>query len=217
MVIAFKNRSPSSAWLLTMCRDSASKPRFSRIKRRITVFKSAVLLSLLLPTLVLAQEKDTDKSWLTDGFNFKAEADDRHFVIASPYTMHYSDNEEDGGHDYVWLLGFERERENGWLTGLAYFSNSFGQPCVYYYPWGKTYTNFASVDGLFVKWNAGIVYGYVEPYENKVPFNYRGFTPALFPSIGYRAKNDFQTQINLLGNAGLMLQFSVPVDGISGR
>jgi len=176
---------------------------------------AAVLLSSLLPVLVHAQDKGVDTSWLTDGFNFKAEAGDRHFVIASPYTMHYSDNEEDGGHDYVWLLGFERERENGWLTGLAYFSNSFGQPCVYYYPWGKTYTNFAKVEGLFVKWNAGIVYGYVEPYEDKVPFNYRGFTPALFPSIGYRSKNDFQTQINMLGNAGLMLQFSVPVDGIN--
>lgn len=188
--------------------------RFLPVKRLMAAFKGAALLALLLPLPVIGQENAAEKSWLSDGFNFKAEAGDRHFVIASPYTMHYTDNVEDGGHDYVWLLGYERERDDGLITGLAYFSNSFGQPCVFYYPWGKTYTNFANVDGLFVKWNAGIVYGYVEPYEDKVPFNYRGFTPALFPSIGYRAKNDFQTQINVLGNAGLMLQFSVPVDGI---
>lgn len=217
MVMAFSNWGPSSARLLALPGNAACKPRLSPIKRHIAAFKCAVLLSLLLPMLALAQEKDTDKSWLTDGFNLKADAGDRHFVIASPYTVHYSDNENDGGHDDVWLLGFERERENGWLTGLAYFSNSFGQPCVYYYPWGRTYTDFADIGGLFVKWNAGIVYGYVEPYEDKVPINYNGFSPAFFPSIGYRAKNDFQSQINVLGTAGLMLQFSVPVDGIGGR
>ena len=174
------------------------------------------LMLLLLSKPVLAQDS-AGESWLSDGFNFKSEVNDRHFVIASPYTMHYNDNEEDGGHQFVWLLGFERERENGWLTGLTYFSNSFGQNSLYYYPWGKTYKDFAGVSGLFVKWNAGIVYGYVEPYEDKLPVNFNGFTPAFFPSIGFRSKHDFQTQINLLGRVGFMLQFSVPVDGIKSR
>ena len=174
---------------------------------------AAALLFLLLSMPVLAQES-TGESWWSDGFNFKSEADDRHFVIMSPYTVHVDD---DGGHDYVWLLGCERDRANGQLTGLAYFSNSFGQPCLYYYPWGKTYNDIAGVDGLFVKWNAGIVYGYVEPYEDKLPVNFNGFTPAFFPSLGFRSKHDFQTQINLLGRVGFMLQFSVPVDGIKSR
>jgi hypothetical protein len=217
MVNSFINPHPSGVGAVAMPGSSASKSRIPSALRCIGAFNAAVLLLSLLPMLVVAQEEASEKSWLSDGFNFKAETGDRHFVIASPFTIHFSENEEDGGHKYVWLLGYERERENGWLTGLAYFSNSFGQPCVYYYPWGKTYTDFAGVKGMFVKWNAGIVYGYVEPYEDKVPFNYGGFTPALFPSIGYRAKNNFQTQINMLGNAGLMLQFSVPVDSIKGR
>jgi hypothetical protein len=179
------------------------------------VVVTVAVLSLLIPAAALAGDA-SETAWLTDGFNLRPAADDRHFVIASPYTLHFSENEEDGGYDQVWLLGFERERENGLLTGLAYFSNSFGQPCIYYYPWGKTYKNFAGVNGLFIKWNAGIVYGYVEPYEDKVPINYNGFTPAFFPSIGYRTKNDFQSQINLLGSAGLMLQFTLPVDGVGG-
>jgi hypothetical protein len=216
-VNTFINQRPTRVGAVTMPGSGACKSRILPALRCIAAFKAAVLLSSLLPMLAVAQDEASEKSWLSDGFNFKTEAGDRHFVIASPYTIHFSENEEDGGHKYVWLLGYERERENGWLTGLAYFSNSFGQPCVYYYPWGKTYTDFAGVEGLFVKWNAGIVYGYVEPYEDKVPFNYGGFTPALFPSIGYRTKNDFQTQINMLGIAGLMLQFSVPVDRITGR
>lgn len=174
---------------------------------------AAVFLTLLSPGPAVAQQI-SDTSWLLDGFNFRSEADDRHFVIASPYTVHVDD---DGGHDYVWLLGFERERADGRLTGLAYFSNSFGQPCAYYYPWGRTYNDIAGVNGLFFKWNAGIVYGYVEPYEDKLPVNYHGFTPAFFPSLGFRSKGDFQTQINLLGRVGLMLQFSVPLDGPVGK
>jgi hypothetical protein len=199
-----------------MSRTGIIKRRFFHPGHRIAAMLCAVAFSLLLPMLGMAQEIDADASWLTDGFNLKADSNDRYFVIASPYTLHYNEDDDGNGHSDVWLLGFERERDNGWLTGLAYFSNSYSQNCIYYYPWGKTYTNFAGVNGLFVKWNAGIVYGYVEPYEDKVPINYHGFTPALFPSIGYRTKNDFQSQINLLGSAGLMLQFSLPVDGVGG-
>ena len=140
----------------------------------LCVVATVAVLSLLAPAAALADDT-SGTAWLTDGFNLKAASDDRHFVILSPYTVHVDDN---GGHDYVWLLGFERERANGQLLGLAYFSNSFGQPCVYYYPWGRTYNDIAGIDGLFFKWNAGIVYGYVEPYEDKLPVNFNGFTPA---------------------------------------
>jgi hypothetical protein len=55
-----------------------------------------------------------------------------------------------------------------------------------------------------------MLYGYVEPYEKKVPLNVNGFSPAIIPSIGYE-RAGYSTQINLLGTAGLMWQISVPL------
>jgi hypothetical protein len=66
------------------------------------------------------------------------------------------------------------------------------------------------VQGLFAKWSGGLLYGYVEPYENKVPLNVNGFSPAIIPSIGYE-KQGYSAQLNLLGTAGLMLQFNLPL------
>ncbi len=148
----------------------------------------------------------TTSAWV-DGFNFKSNEDDQMRVMFSPYTIHY--NEDD--HDYVWLIGLERERSNGNIMGFAYFSNSFGQPCVYYFPWGKVYRDLAGVDGLYAKWSAGLAYGYVEPYENKVPINYKGFSPALFPSIGFMNSKKYQAEVTILGSAGLMFQFYIPI------
>jgi hypothetical protein len=54
----------------------------------------------------------------------------------------------------------------------------------------------------------GVVYGYKHPYENKIPFNYNGFAPAIIPAIGWTLPSGFSTQVNILGNSGLMLQFS---------
>ena len=157
----------------------------------------------------VSAEGNTKPSPYWDGFNFKAEQGDRYYAIVSPYTQHFN---FDGDYDYVWLLGFERERSTGIIAGFAYFSNSFGQPCGYYYPWGKIYKDLAGVEGLYFKWSAGLAYGYVEPYENKVPLNYKGFSPGFFPMFGYQSKGGFQSQLNLLGNAGLMLQFSIPLN-----
>lgn len=157
-------------------------------------------------------EKSVTTSLLTDGFNFKSNDDDQMRVMFSPYTIHYDESDEEGeGHDYVWLIGLERERSNGNIMGFAYFSNSFGQPCVYYFPWGKVYRDLAGVQGLYAKWSAGLAYGYVDPYEDKVPINYKGFSPAVFPSIGFANKKNYQAEMTVLGSAGLMFQFYVPI------
>ena len=54
----------------------------------------------------------------TDGFNTESEAGDRWHLNVSPYSFHFSRNPE---HRYVWLVGTERERANGALTGAAFF------------------------------------------------------------------------------------------------
>lgn len=165
--------------------------------------RTGLLISgCLLPLFSHAQAP----TW-SDGFSFEVKPDDRLTLMYSPYTYHFSKSDE---HRYVWLVGVERERADGRLLGITYFSNSFGQPSTYIFPWGQTYPNLGGVQGLFAKWSGGLLYGYVEPYENKVPLNVNGFSPAIIPSIGYE-KQGYGAQLNLLGTAGLMLQFNIPL------
>ena len=189
--------------------------------RNLKICLTSLLLILLNSSFASATEDSSvakttqdsaTKSLWSDGFNFKSNTGDQMRVMFSPYTIHYNESDDEGeGHDYVWLIGLERERSNGNIMGFAYFSNSFGQPCVYYFPWGKVYRDLAGVKGLYAKWNAGLAYGYVEPYENKVPINYKGFSPAVFPSIGFMNNKKYQGEVTILGSAGLMFQFYVPI------
>ncbi|TXT35306.1 MAG: hypothetical protein FD135_4988 [Comamonadaceae bacterium] len=123
----------------------------------------------------------------------------------SPLTYHYS---EDPNHKRVVMIGLEREHANRSLDGVAFFTNSFGQPTIYLYPWGRTYPSIAGVDKLSIKWTAGLLYGYRDPYENKVPLNFRGLSLALIPAVTYEFKPGWQAQVNILGTAGLMFQLN---------
>jgi hypothetical protein len=165
---------------------------------------TAVLL-LCLNGQVLAQSS-AEGSW-KDGFSLDLQQGDRLSLMYSPFTHHLDSSPE---HRYVWLVGVERKRANHRVSGITYFSNSFGQPSTYIYPWGQNYPNVGGVEGLFVKWSAGMLYGYVAPYEKKVPLNVKGFSPAIIPSIGYE-RAGYSTQINLVGTAGLMWQITVPL------
>ena len=104
-----------------------------------------------------------------------ADSGDYWRLQGSPYTVHYHKDNEDE-HQPVYMIGMERQRNDGWLWGGVYFSNSFGQPSGYVYV-GEKVINFSRWDKLFFQWTAGIMYGYKEPYEDKVPFNYKGFSP----------------------------------------
>ena len=136
------------------------------------------------------------------------ESGDRVHALFSPYSYHYS---RDPDHRHVWLVGTERERANGALAGAVLFSNSFGQPTIYAYPWGGIVKDVMGVDRLFVKWTAGILYGYRRPFENKVPLNYQGFSPGIIPAVGWQFEGGQQFQVNLFGGAGFMLQFSAQI------
>ena len=143
-----------------------------------------------------------------DGFNLSSSPGDRLNLIASPYTAHFHPSDE---HEYVWLVGVERERANGSLAGAAYFSNSFGQESAYIFPWGEIYRNVFDQPQMYVKWTAGLLYGYRGRYEDKVPLNHGGFSPAIVPALGWEFSSKQQVQLNLLGFNGLMLQFTQPL------
>lgn len=126
----------------------------------------------------------------------------------SPYTLHFS---EDTRHENVYMAGLEREHANGKLDGFTLFSNSFGQESVYLYPWGGVYNSVWGINALSFKWTAGLLYGYKKPYENKVPLNYRGFSPGAIVALAYEFKPGWSAQLDLLGTAGLMFQLNVPL------
>ncbi len=145
--------------------------------------------------------------WL-DGFSVKKKEGDQYALLVSPYTRHYN---EDPEHSHVWLVGIERQRTDGSLAGIAYFSNSFGQPSGYYFPWGMAYREFLGLPQLTAKVTAGVLYGYTGIYKDKVPFNYGGFSPAIVPALAWELGDGFQLQANMLGLNGMMFQLTLPL------
>ncbi len=127
----------------------------------------------------------------------------------SPYTLHFSSDEK---HENVYLAGLEREHANGKLDGLVLFSNSFGQESAFLYPWGGIYHHIWGVQPLSFKWTAGLLYGYKEPYEDKVPLNYKGFSPGVILAMAYEFKPGWSVQVDMLGTAGLTFQLNVPLN-----
>jgi hypothetical protein len=126
----------------------------------------------------------------------------------SPYTQHFWPSPE---HKKVFVLGLEREHLGDKIDGITFFQNSFGQPSIYLYPWGRIYKNIYGIDRLSFKWTAGLLYGYVEPYEYKVPLNYNGFSPGAIVALAYEFRPGWSFQVDLLGNAGLTFQLNGPI------
>jgi len=125
-------------------------------------------------------------------------------LMLSPYTYHFS---RDPNHTQVYMLGLERQRADGFLIGGTAFRNSFGQPSTYLYI-GQRFDRLAGIEPLFAELTGGLLYGYKPPYNNKVPFNHRGFSPGLVPSLGWQFTPTLSAQVNVLGNSAVMFQFS---------
>ena len=166
-----------------------------------------ILFSLFLSLLAWsssAQAQETQR-YCPDFLAVKGAPEPTHQgeVMFSPYTYHFSNNPE---HKHVVLLAVDSQLPGNRLCGISFFSNSFGQPSVYVYA-GQQFNNLLGVPNLFAKVTAGLMYGYVAPYENKVPLNYNGFNPAIIPSIGYKLTAHDSVQVKILGNAALMFSY----------
>jgi hypothetical protein len=116
----------------------------------------------------------------------------RWYLTVSPYTKHYYPKPI---HSHVWLVGIERHDTDNSFMGAAFFNNSFGQNSVYLYPWGQSYPN----------------YGYVEPWEHKVPLNHNGFSPGFVPALSWKLGRGYEAQVSFPGGAGLMFHLQVPL------
>lgn len=136
------------------------------------------------------------------------EASPKLTLMLSPYTYHLNPKPT---HKNVVLVGVEREHTNAKLDGLVLFSNSFGQPSVYVYPFGGVYKSVFGVDKLSFKWTAGVIYGYRGEFKNEVA-NVGGFAPAVIPALAYEFKPGWSAQVNLLGKAAVQFQLNAPLN-----
>ena len=132
---------------------------------------------------------------------------DQFTLSVSPYSQHFS---TDKTYTHVYLLAVEREHSDNWLDGLAFFSNSFGQPVVYMFPFGKAYHDIWGIQKLTFKWTAGLLYGYLGEYKRRVPLNYNGFSPAVNVALAYQFTPTWGGQV-LLGGSFLMFMINMRI------
>lgn len=116
----------------------------------------------------------------------------------SVYTYHWSFDPEHVSNSK--LLNLEFETTKKWIYGFAWFDNSFGQPSQYLYA-GYSWKLFDK-NWAYFKLTGGLLHGYKEPYDNKIPLNSLGVAPAIVPTFGLKYKRVFG-EIQILGTAAL--------------
>jgi len=114
----------------------------------------------------------------------------------SLYTHHFDPDPEHNNSQR--LIAVEAVFENDWLAGIAQFDNSFGQSSQLVFV-GKTWPVMRSKHWYF-KLLGGLLHGYEEPYEDKIPLNGLGVAPAIIPALGFRYRRVFM-EANLGGVA----------------
>jgi hypothetical protein len=129
-------------------------------------------------------------------------------LMVSPYTYHFNPKPT---HRHVYQVGLEREYANAKLDGLVLFTNSFGQPSIYLYPWGGVYKSIFGVDKLAFKWTGGVIWGYRGEYKDEVA-NIGGFAPALIFGLAYTIKPGWEVQYNQIGKAAMQFQINMALD-----
>jgi hypothetical protein len=123
-------------------------------------------------------------------------------ILGSPKVYHFDPDPEHV--DWSWLIGIEwRKPDSRWHFGFSYFNNSFGQKSQFYYT-GYTWKLSENHPNWYLKLSGGVIYGYKDPYEDKVPFNHNGYSPGLFPALGYKMDR-WNFQLVTLGTAAAMI------------
>jgi hypothetical protein len=137
----------------------------------------SALVCLLLGFSSVLQAAETEAAdrgnpWEIEGWN----------VQFSLYTRHWDPSPEHNNDQN--MVTVEARFQDEWLAGISAFDNSFYQPTQLVYV-GKTWALLESPH-WYVKLIGGLIHGYKEPYEDKIPFNGLGVAPAILPSLGFR-------------------------------
>ena len=174
----------------------------SAVVKQSSLLKSMVLTLAML--LISAFYCGPGLAKDTTGDYFSRELSNRDtretFLYTSLYTKHYDPDPDHVNHQK--MLGFESETGRNRVWGLAIFDNSFGQESQYLYL-GQKWRAFES-DRWYYKLTGGLLHGYEEPYEDKIPLNDLGVAPAILPGLGYRNKSFF-AEFSQLGLAAGMV------------
>ncbi len=128
---------------------------------------------------------------------------DRVMLEVGPYVYHPVDNT--GHNQWPHLVGAEYESGSHWLGGAAAFKNSYYQNSAYVYG-GKRWFLDSVNENLYVKLSAGLVYGYKDPYADRLPVNHNGYGIGIVPALGYQFGR-VNAQFVFLGTAAVAFTF----------
>ena len=125
-----------------------------------------------------------------------------------PAAYHFEPSEEHVNANHLVAVELLTSRWTYWgaeraLAGLALFDNSFGQFSQYVYV-GLEW-DLARVAGgdVYVNATFGLLHGYKEPYEDKIPLNNLGIAPVIIPTMGWKYGR-FALSVSLLGGNGFL-------------
>jgi hypothetical protein len=141
------------------------------VKAKTTFLLLITCFTLIWSSLSPAQDSSSGRGWKIESWS----------VQTSLYTRHF-DPEPDHVNDQS-LLALETGFANEWIGGLAIFDNSFGQDTQFLYM-ARRWPLFRS-DHWYAKLMGGLMHGYKDEYEDKIPFNGLGVAPAILPALGY--------------------------------
>ncbi len=160
----------------------------------------AVLLATVIATPSWASNWSACPGW------DRAAADESapgYWVFASPYTYHWSE-ENASDHRSVYAVSISRQLPNERFRGFSLFRNSFGQPSAYAFTGWHWPHPLKAHPEVYATVSAGIIYGYVGEFKDKVPLNFGGFSPVVIPTVGYRLTPQLAVEVQILGTAAVM-------------
>ncbi len=143
---------------------------------------------------------DAPEPWRTDRF----------YVQTSVATVHFNSDPDHVNNQKLIYAEYrldERWLGGQWLVGAAAFDNSFGQPSQFVFG-GLLWRPAVEAPQFYVKVAAGILHGYKDEYQDKIPYNDSGFAPGIVPAIGYCYRRVCSEMI-LFGTAGMMWTLGV--------
>lgn len=160
-------------------------------RNRFKMKKISLLLLLLLALCSSAVASGPDpKPWGVASWALQT----------SLYTVHFDPEDDHNNHQK--LIAAEAYFNNGWVAGAAHFKNSFDQSSQYVFI-GKIWPILDSEHWYF-KLTGGLLNGYDEPHEHKIPLNDLGVAPAILPSLGFRTQR-ILVEANLGGISALTI------------
>jgi hypothetical protein len=171
--------------------------------RRIAATATALAV-LVVPWAAAAAEPTTAEPGA--GRSRATDAPDRVRIAYTPRVFHFTSNDDYVDWNHIVALEYITPRHVFWGAdrshfGLSVFDNSYGQFSQSLY-FGLEWNWQTALGGqLFFSVSPGLVHGYKEPYENRVPLNQAlGVGVTIVPAIGWERER-LGLAVSLVGSA----------------